>query len=136
MSAGARPRVADLLPAVMNGIRCFAAVAAVSVLWVVSAWPQGPSAVLWAAIIVLIQTPRAEAAYQGSLAFLVGTLVSACLAAVADFAVLPGREGFEASGAGDRRVHCADGGSFSTGVAEDRIRCNDRELCCVDGADE
>jgi uncharacterized membrane protein YccC len=89
-----RLRVADQMPAVVNGVRSFLIILAVAGLWIVTAWPSGPSALVFAAIIVLLLPPRGDAAVPGAWGFMWGTLFAAALGGVADFALLPGLEGF------------------------------------------
>ena len=92
--AGATLRTPDLLPALPNGLRAFAIILAVSLVWILTAWPAGPSALVFAAIVVLLLSPRGDTAISNAWGFLAGTLTTAALAAVAGFALLPGQEGF------------------------------------------
>src|SRR6516225_4502961 len=57
---------------------------------------NGALAITFAAIGVLLFSPRADRAYAGAVGFVVGTGLSAALAAVIAFAVFPGKEGFAA----------------------------------------
>ena len=82
----------DLLPALLNGLRCTLTVLAMSALWIGTAWPAGASAMIFAAVIVLLLPPQGEAAFGGAMGFLIGTTITACLAAIAQFALLPGHE--------------------------------------------
>jgi len=91
---GATLRPPDLLPALLNGVRAFLIILVISVFWIVTAWPSGPSALVFGAIIVLLLSPRGDSAISNAWGFLFGTLATAGLAAVADFALLPGLEGF------------------------------------------
>ena len=80
---------ADPLPALVNAARVFiSALAAVS-LWITTRWPNGPGAIVWVIIPVLLMSPQQEKAYDSALRFAVGTLLAAGLAAIVDFAVLP-----------------------------------------------
>jgi uncharacterized membrane protein YccC len=85
----ARLRVPDWVPALVNGSRAFVVIGAVSIFWIVTAWPSGASAITFAAIVVILLAPQADQAYAASLGFTVGSFFSAVLAAVIGFAVLP-----------------------------------------------
>ena len=61
-----------------------------AVFWIVTAWPNGASAIIFAAIAVLLFSPRADQAYTITMSFMVGTGLTAVFAAVVEFAVLPG----------------------------------------------
>jgi uncharacterized membrane protein YccC len=87
-------RVPDYLPSVVNGLRAFTIIMVIAVFWIVSAWPSGPSAIVFAAIIVLLMSPQGDAAVANSLQFFLGTMFTSVLAAIAAFALLPGAEGF------------------------------------------
>src|SRR5690242_2488259 len=45
-----RLRVPDWLPAIVNAGRAFVVIGAAELFWIVTAWPNGASAVAWAAI--------------------------------------------------------------------------------------
>jgi uncharacterized membrane protein YccC len=83
-------RVADWLPAFVNGGRAFVVIGAVALFWVVSAWPSGSGTITFATIVVLLLGPRADEAYGAALVFTVGSVLSLALAAIVKFAVLPG----------------------------------------------
>ena len=87
---GFRLHVPDWLPALVNAGRAFATIGAVAVFWIVTAWPNGASAIIFAAIAVLLFSPRADQAYTITLSFMVGTGLTAAFAAIVEFAVLPG----------------------------------------------
>ncbi len=87
-------RLPDLLPALLNGLRAFFIILVCALWWIVSAWPSGTSALLFAAIVVLLLSPRGESAVRSAWQFLGGTLTTAILAGIVNFAVLPNREGF------------------------------------------
>jgi uncharacterized membrane protein YccC len=91
-----RPRavIADPLPALVNGLRVFAAIAAASLLWIVTAWPSGPLAITFVAVTMLLQAPCDEDGLRASVGVGVGTVLAAVLAAIVNLALLPGREGF------------------------------------------
>ena len=87
---GFRLHVPDWLPALVNAGRAFATIGAVAVFWIVTAWPNGASAIIFAAIAVLLFSPRADQAYTITMSFMVGTGLTAVFAAVVEFAMLPG----------------------------------------------
>src|SRR6266436_637755 len=82
--------VPDWLPALVNGLRAFVTIGAVELFWVVTAWPNGAQAIVFAAIAVIVFSPRADQAYAITLSFMVGAGQTAALAAIVKFAVLPG----------------------------------------------
>ncbi|MEA2779871.1 MAG: hypothetical protein QOK29_1415 [Rhodospirillaceae bacterium] len=81
--------VPDLLPAFVNAVRVFITIGAVELFWIVTAWPNGAQAVTFAAIAVILFSPRADQAYAIAMGFLLGTSLTAALAAIVNFAVLP-----------------------------------------------
>jgi uncharacterized membrane protein YccC len=85
-----RLRVPDWLPALVNAGRALVVIGAVSLYWIVSAWPGGSQAITFAVIVVLLLGPRADEAYGAALLFTVGAVLSLVLAAIVEFAVLPG----------------------------------------------
>ena len=84
-----RLRVPDWLPALVNAGRAFVVIGAVSLFWVVTAWPGGSTTITFAAIFVLLLGPRADQAYGAALIFTVGILLDLVLTATVSFAVLP-----------------------------------------------
>ena len=88
--------VADYLPAVVNAIRTFLAIMAGILFWIVTEWPSGLGAVTFLAVTVLLLAPQQENAPRAALGFGIGTVLTAALAAVVNFAVLPNHEGFPA----------------------------------------
>ncbi len=94
MPGTAALRLPDLLPALLNGLRAFLIILVTALWWIVTAWPSGTSALLFAAIVVLLLSPRGESAVSSAWLFLGGTLTTSVLAGIVNFAVLPNREGF------------------------------------------
>jgi uncharacterized membrane protein YccC len=86
---GIRLRVPDWLPALVNGVRAFVTIGAVALFWIVTAWPNGASAITFAAIGVSLFAPRADQAYATVMSFMVGAVLTAAFAAIIKFAVLP-----------------------------------------------
>jgi uncharacterized membrane protein YccC len=86
----ARLRVPDLLPSLVNAVRVFVTISAVELFWITTAWPSGAQAITFAAIGVILFSPRADQAYAITLSFMVGTGLTAAMAAIVKFVVLPG----------------------------------------------
>jgi uncharacterized membrane protein YccC len=93
---GARLRVPDLLPAFANAARAFVTIGAVELIWITTAWPNGAQSIAFATIIVTIFSPKADQAYVAAMGYMVGIILTVALAAVVNFAVLPGLAGFTA----------------------------------------
>jgi uncharacterized membrane protein YccC len=83
-------RVPDWLPAWVNAGRAFVVISAVALFWIVTAWPGGSDTLLFATVIVLLLSPRADQAYGAAIAFTAGGVLDVILTAFVDFAVLPG----------------------------------------------
>jgi uncharacterized membrane protein YccC len=90
----ARFGVPDLLPSLVNAGRAFVTIGAVELFWIMTAWPNGTQAITFAAIGVILLSPRADQAYATTMSFMVGTGLAAVFAAIVKFAVLPGLETF------------------------------------------
>ena len=84
----------DFLPALVNAIRSFLTIAAVSLFWIVTAWPGGAGAIVWAAIVSILIGTRGDLAPAAAVNFLLGTILAAVLAFILKFAVLPQFETF------------------------------------------
>jgi hypothetical protein len=67
----ARPHVPDWLPALVNAGRTFVSIGAVEVFWIATAWPNGASAITFAAISVIIFAPKADVAAMPSAVILI-----------------------------------------------------------------
>jgi uncharacterized membrane protein YccC len=85
-----RPNIPDWMPAAVNAGRAFLTLASVAVFWIVTAWPGGSQAVVFATIVSLLLAPRAEQAYGVALLFIVGVIIDLMVAAIVLFVVLPG----------------------------------------------
>ena len=85
----ARLHVADWLPAFVNAARVLVAVGAISMFWIVSAWPNGVTAITFCAVIVILLSLQGDVAYSASMTFLQGTAISAIAAALVLFGLLP-----------------------------------------------
>jgi uncharacterized membrane protein YccC len=91
-----RLSVPDWLPALVNAARAFVAIGAVELFWLATAWPSGASAILFAAIVVLLSSPRGDLAYHNAVAFTAGAAAAVTCAGMIKFAVLPAFETFPA----------------------------------------
>jgi uncharacterized membrane protein YccC len=91
-----RLSVPDLLPALVSAARAFLAIAAVELLWVFTAWPNGATALLFTAVLVLLFSPRVDTAYATAMVFTAGTAICIALTATIKFALLPRFETFAA----------------------------------------
>ena len=81
--------IPDWLPALVNAARAFVVISAVELFWVATAWPHGGAAIVMAAVVVLLFSPRGDLAYAGAIGFTLGAVVSVVCAAIIKFAVLP-----------------------------------------------
>jgi uncharacterized membrane protein YccC len=90
----ARWHVPDWLPAWVSAGRVFVTIAALEWLWVITQWPNGAGAPIFAAIVTLLFAPRAEQAYSTAIGFMIGTFLATALAGLVQFAVLPGVTSF------------------------------------------
>ena len=88
--ASARLYVPDLLPSLLDAARVFLTIGAVEFFWIVTEWPNGPQALVFATIAVILFAQRADQAYATVISFMVGVALSAVFAAIVEFAVLPG----------------------------------------------
>ena len=93
---GFRPSVPDWLPSLVSAARAFVAIGAVELIWVATAWPDGAFAIVIAAIVLLLLSPRGDLAPAGALAVTIGVTGSIICAATIKFAVLPALETFPA----------------------------------------
>jgi uncharacterized membrane protein YccC len=86
----------DWLPALINAARAFVAISALEFFWVATAWPNGVSAIVFVAIIVLLLSPRNDLAYGGALALALGTAGAVICGATMKFAILPNLQTYPA----------------------------------------
>jgi uncharacterized membrane protein YccC len=93
-----RPGVPDWLPPLFDAARAFVTIGAFALFWIITAWPDGASAITFAAVGVILFAPRADQAYVGAMSFVVGTGFAAAVAVFIKFAVLPGLVTFAAFG--------------------------------------
>jgi uncharacterized membrane protein YccC len=93
---GFRLRVPDWLPSLVNAGRAFVAIGIAELFWIMTEWPNGAFAIVFAAVGVLLFAPRADQAYATAKGFVVGNALATVFTAIIAFAVLPGLETFEA----------------------------------------
>jgi uncharacterized membrane protein YccC len=86
--------VPEWLPALVNAARAFVAIGAIEVIWLATAWPNGASAIIFVALVVILVAPRGDLAFLGSVAVATGAVGTAVCTAIIKFAVLPGQETF------------------------------------------
>lgn len=86
--------VADYLPALINALRVFFGVGAVVLFWLVSAWPSGPQAIIFATITIMVFSPLQGRSVRGAIGQSVGTGISAILAGIFKFGLLVNRDSF------------------------------------------
>jgi len=79
----------DWLPAYIGAARAFVAIGAVELFWVATAWPNRGSAIVFAAVTVVLLSPRGDMAFWAAIAFALGTVGSVLCAAIVKFALLP-----------------------------------------------
>lgn len=94
VSASDCPAPADPLPALITAGRVYIGVVAAGVIWMATAWPNGPGAITWTAIPILLMSPLHEKAFHAAAWFAAGTALTAALACVLKFAVLPAFDSF------------------------------------------
>src|SRR5271166_4387316 len=91
-----RPSVPDWLPGLVNAGRAFVAIGAIELFWLLTAWPNGASAIVFSAVVVLLLSPKGDQSYAGAMAFAVGVALGVPAAAIVKFALLPGFSTFPA----------------------------------------
>lgn len=88
--------VADYLPAMINASRVFLGVGAVVLFWIATAWPNGPQAVMFAAVTIIVFSPMEDRSTRGALGQGVGTIIAAVVVAFIKFVLLVNKETFVA----------------------------------------
>jgi uncharacterized membrane protein YccC len=86
----------DWLFALINAARAFLAIGVVELFWVATAWPNGASAMVFVAVLLLLLSPKGDLAYGGALAFALGIAGAVICAAAVKFAMLPALQTFPA----------------------------------------
>ncbi|HLZ66246.1 MAG TPA: FUSC family protein [Aliidongia sp.] len=90
--------IPDLLPAVLSATRTAIAIGAVEALWIVTAWPSGPTAIAFAALSIILFSPRGDLAYLAAKGFMLGGSYGIGLALAFKFGVLPACAHYESTG--------------------------------------
>jgi len=86
--------VADYLPALVNAVRVFVGVGAMVLFWIITAWPSGLQAAVFASVTIMIFAPLQEKSGMAALGQGVGTVIAAVVGGILKFAVLPNHESF------------------------------------------
>ncbi|WP_422030076.1 FUSC family protein [Reyranella sp.] len=84
----------DLLPALVAALRSFSVVLIAAALWIATAWPNGSTAIVWAALATVIFAAAGDESFARVSAWALGTGMAAGCAAVTAFAVLPNVQSF------------------------------------------
>ncbi len=95
-AVAARPlgRTFDPLVASLNGLRVAAAIAASTLFWVFSEWPNGPMFVTFTMVVSLFYTMQSDQAFDVGLSFAFGCTIAAAAAGLLKFFILPAQEGY------------------------------------------
>ena len=88
------PSVPNWLPPMLNAGRALLAIAVLEMFWILSAWPNGAAAIVWAMVAVTLFGPMAERAYSDTVTYITGTGLVAIPAGVTVFLLLPRMETF------------------------------------------
>ena len=86
--------VPDYLPALHNAARATLVLGAVTLFWILTAWPSGTLAMTFVSIAVLLLSPRGDQAPALAVGFAIGTALAVPFAAIIKFAILPNLETF------------------------------------------
>jgi uncharacterized membrane protein YccC len=95
-AVAARPfgRTFDPLVASLNGLRVAAAIAAATLFWVFSEWPNGPMFITFTMVTSLFYTMQNDQAFDVGLSLAFGCTVAAAVAGLLKFFILPTQEGY------------------------------------------
>jgi uncharacterized membrane protein YccC len=86
---GAVMMLPDTLPALVNGVRAFAAVLTAELFWAASGWSGGQEIIVFAAAAMTVYPPLGDNAYRDVVGYSAGTIVALILATLLNFSVLP-----------------------------------------------
>lgn len=92
--AGRQLHVPDLFIALVNGVRVGLTMLLAAIVWIELAWPGGQNVMVFGAVITILFAPQADTAHRIVPEFGLGVVFAAVLAAIAEFAVLPGQQSF------------------------------------------
>ena len=84
-----RPQVPDFLPPILNGLRILVALLTAELLWIVTAWPDGPTLITFTAVSVILFSARADTAFSSAVEFAIGCAGASVVAVILNQAVLP-----------------------------------------------
>jgi uncharacterized membrane protein YccC len=115
-------RVPDWLPAFVNAARIFVTIGVAELFWIATAWPNGAQAIVFAAVAVIMFSPRADQAYGITMGLLIGAILAAALAAIVKFAILLSPRPLPASASRLASCWCRPGCLCSG----DKRRCSSR----------
>ena len=82
-----------MLPAVINAFRTLVTLITAEIIWIDTNWSSGQAVIVFAAIIIMF-SPLAEKAYPTAAKFALGAALTAVLAAIVRFVVLPAVHSF------------------------------------------
>lgn len=91
-----RIQIVDWLPSLITVARTFVTIAAVELFWIITEWPNGALAIVFATIGTIVFASRSDQSYEAGVGFVLGTSLAAVLAAIVKFAILPRLESFPA----------------------------------------
>ncbi|MGH8610628.1 MAG: FUSC family protein, partial [Gammaproteobacteria bacterium] len=93
-AVAARPlgRTFDPLVASLNGLRVAAAIAASTLFWVFSEWPNGPMFITFTMVVSLFYTMQSDQAFDVGLSLALGCTFAAAVAGLLKFFILPTQE--------------------------------------------
>jgi uncharacterized membrane protein YccC len=95
-AVAARPlrRTFDPVVASLNGLRVAAAIAASTLFWVFSEWPNGPMFITFTMVVSLFYTMQSDQAFDVGLSLAFGCTFAAAAAGLLKFFILPTQEGY------------------------------------------
>ena len=94
-STRARRRApSDMLPGLIAALRSFSVVLIAAALWIATAWPNGSTAIVWAALATVIFAAAGDESFTRVSGWALGTGMAAAFAAVTAFAILPNVHSF------------------------------------------
>jgi uncharacterized membrane protein YccC len=82
--------VPDWLPPFVVALRAFLTIGAVSLFWIVTAWPNGALAITFATAVAILLSLQGDQAYAAAMKFLAGCCLSAVFAGILVLWLLPG----------------------------------------------
>ncbi|MCW6509973.1 FUSC family protein [Lichenifustis flavocetrariae] len=92
VTAVPRDFLPDVLPPLVNALRVFVAIGLGCWFYVATSWPSGLTFITFLAVTVLLLSPQDEQAYAAAVKFGLGMVITAVVAGVFKFAILPNHE--------------------------------------------